>query len=94
MSIELEERGKALEDEYFRKQEAELIAKMKAKLETEKKEVSSLQCPKCDGNLIVNKFENIEIDTCNKCHGVWLDAGELAQIVNKSEGGWLKNLFG
>lgn len=94
MPIELEDRGKALEDQYFRKQEAELIAKMKAKLGTDEKESSNLQCPKCDGKLIVNKYENIEIDTCNKCHGVWLDAGELAQIVNKSEGGWLKNLFG
>jgi ribosomal protein L31 len=95
MPVDLEKRGDALENEYFRRQEQELIAKMKAKLESEASELTSLKCPRCDGTLVETDFENVKIDTCNKCHGVWLDAGELAQIINKdeSESGWFNRFF-
>ncbi len=94
MPVELEDRGKALEDEYFHRREQELIEKMRAKLAAENNDVSKLNCPKCDGNLVETNYENIKMDVCNKCHGVWLDAGELAQILHKDEGGWLHRLFG
>ena len=93
MPIDLDERGNALENEYFHRQEQELLAKMKAKMETEAKQESNLNCPKCDGKLVEMDYENIKIDACNKCHGVWLDAGELAQVVSKDEGGWFKKVF-
>ena len=35
--LKLEDRGQALENEYFRRQERELIEKMKTKLASEKK---------------------------------------------------------
>ena len=82
-SITLEDREKALENEYFHRQEQELIAKMKAKLATENTDASHLNCPKCDGKLVESDFEGIKIDVCNKCHGVWFDAGELAAVQNK-----------
>ena len=97
MPIDLEDRGKALENEYFRKREQELIAKMKEKLQAENAHSLDLKCPKCDGTLYETEMENIKIDVCNKCSGVWLDAGELAHIVDKDEkngGGWLSRLLG
>lgn len=95
MSVELEERGKALENEYFHRKEQELIEKMKAKLAAENAEASALDCPKCEGKLVETAFENIKIDVCNKCSGVWLDAGELAQVVGKEEeSGWFGRVFG
>lgn len=93
--VTMEDRAKALENEYFRRQEQELFEKMRAKLASEGKEATSLNCPKCDGKLVETSYENIQMDVCNKCHGVWLDAGELAQVLNKDEGGsWLGRLFG
>ena len=93
MSETLKERGKALENEYFRQKEQELIQKMKAKLEAEAKDID-LECPKCDGKLLEAEYEGIVIDVCNKCTGVWLDAGELAQVVDKNENtGWLSRFF-
>lgn len=92
--VSLDERGKALENEYFRRQEKEIIEKMRARLQTESAEVSGLKCPKCDGNLVETTYENIKMDVCNKCHGVWLDAGELAQITGKDDGGWFSRMFG
>ena len=94
MSEQLEERGKALENEYFRRKEQELIEKMKAKLEAESVKDIHLECPKCDGKLLETEYEHIVIDVCDKCSGVWLDAGELAQVVDKEEGGgWLRRFF-
>lgn len=92
--ITLDDRGRALEDEYFRRQEQELLQKMKEKLGEETSKETAVQCPKCDGVLFETDYENIKIDVCNKCHGVWLDAGELAQVAHKDSGGWFGKLFG
>ncbi len=98
MPVELEDRGKALEDEYFHRREQELIEKMRAKLAAENNDVSKLNCPKCDGNLVETNYENIKMDVCGKCHGVWLDAGELAQILHKDkangDSSWFGRIFG
>lgn len=92
--ITLDDRGRALEDEYFRRKEQELIEKMKSKINEDGTKETSNQCPKCDGVLFETDYENIKIDVCNKCHGVWLDAGELTQITQKDSGGWFGKIFG
>lgn len=95
MPIDLDDRGRALENEYFHRKEQELIEKMKGKLEAENARSLELQCPKCDGILIETDFEDIKIDVCDKCSGVWFDAGEFAQVVDKNESsGWLSRFFG
>ncbi len=96
MPIDLEDRGQALENQYFRQREQELIEKMRAKLAEESTTSLELKCPKCDGMLHETEYESIKIDVCNKCTGVWLDAGELAQIAAKDEAGngWFGKLFG
>lgn len=95
MPPELDERGSALENEYFHRKEQELIAKMKAKLADENAVNLEINCPKCDGTLVETDFEKIKIDVCDKCSGVWLDAGELTQIADKDEeSGWFGKLFG
>jgi ribosomal protein L37AE/L43A len=95
MPIELKERGDALENEYFRRQEQELIAKMKAKLEADDAAATQMNCPSCDGKLIETQFENVIIDVCEKCSGAWFGAAELAQIRAKDENksGWFSRLF-
>lgn len=94
MPIELDDRGRALENEYFRNQERELLEKMRAKVQSDSAKSLELQCPKCDGTLHETDFESIKIDVCDKCHGVWMDAGELAQISHKDKGGWFGKVFG
>jgi len=95
MPVDLEDRGQALENEYFRRKEEELIAKMKAKIEDDDAKRLGIKCPKCDGTLIEADFQNVKIDVCNKCSGAWLDAGELTQIVTQdTESGWFGKLFG
>ena len=95
MPIELDERGRALENEYFRRKEQELIEKMKARMQDESAHGLDLDCPKCEGKLYETDFEHIKVDVCDTCSGVWFDAGELAQVVDKNENsGWLNRFAG
>ncbi len=95
MSIELDERGRALENEYFHRKEKELLESMRAKVQSDTAKQLNINCPKCDGKLVEANYENVVIDVCDKCSGVWLDAGELAQIAAKDEEnkGWFGGLF-
>jgi uncharacterized protein len=42
-------------------------------------------CPNCKTeNLITSERQNIQIDHCPRCRGVWLDRGELEKLVELS----------
>lgn len=43
-----------------------------------------MECPRCKNPLIVLELSEIEIDYCNSCNGVWLDAGELELLLGDS----------
>ena len=45
-----------------------------------------LTCPVCRVALVMSERQNIEIDDCPKCRGVWLDRGELDKIIERSPG--------
>ena len=36
-----------------------------------------MDCPACKDVLIALEYDEVEVDYCAACHGVWLDAGEL-----------------
>ena len=91
MSKIWDEREKSLEEEYFRRKEQELIEKLREKRAAD---AAVIHCPKCDGTLVEITYEDVQIDRCNKCHGVWLDAGELEQLTAREEAsGWLSRMW-
>lgn len=96
MSDKFDDRRRGLEEEYFRKQNQEAVEKLRAKIaiaeEAKAAGTSSMNCPRCDGTLKTNNFEGVDIDTCEKCGGVWLDSGELEQLT-KRESGWFSRLL-
>jgi hypothetical protein len=100
MSEAWNDRKKSLEEDYFHRKEREAIEKMRAQREAERTEREAagktLQCPKCDGTLEEVKYEDILIDRCVKCNGVWFDAGELELLTNREEQegkGWLSRIW-
>ena len=94
MRVELQDRARALENDYFRRQEVELIERLKGHLAVENARETGLICPKCQGELLEASFQDIMLDVCSGCHGVWFDAGELAHVIkNDKEGGWFGKLF-
>jgi Zn finger protein HypA/HybF involved in hydrogenase expression len=97
----MDEKPSRNEDEFFKKQDAELIAKQRVQLDAERvrAERSShfMKCPKCGANLKEKEFHQIKIDTCPECHGIWLDAGEMdliSRIDQSRVGGFVRSLFG
>jgi len=40
-------------------------------------EPSPFACPRCGGACVASHVQEVEVDTCTLCHGIWLDAGEL-----------------
>lgn len=98
MSEIFDDRKKALEEEYFRRKEREAIEKLRAKMTAEEQEkakaAAALKCPRCnDAQLQAVMFEGVEIDACDKCGGVWLDANELQALSQRDERGWFARLF-
>jgi Zn-finger nucleic acid-binding protein len=45
---------------------------------------AGLLCPVCRVNLVLTERQNVEIDYCPQCRGVWLDRGEIGKIVERS----------
>ena len=97
MSNPLDDRRRGLENDYFRRKDQEAIEKLREKMrvaeEAKAAGLSSMKCPRCDGSLKESKFEEVSIDTCDKCGGVWLDSGELEQLTQKEKGGWFSRLW-
>lgn len=77
------------EEEFFAREDIEKKRKlalqqseeMAAKRREELMQLHYMKCPKCGMDLQTLTKGKVEIDTCFNCHGVWLDAGELDQIV-------------
>lgn len=42
-------------------------------------------CPACRVQLTMSVRQNVEVDYCPQCRGVWLDRGELDKIIERSE---------
>jgi len=42
-------------------------------------------CPSCGQSLEEQTYEGIQIDACATCGGVWLDDGELEEIVQRRD---------
>ena len=74
------------ENEYFARRDAEWLKEQRAKLDAERRaKETSLTCPRCGAPLGLRQFKGVSLDSCGSCHGVWLDAGELAMLAHESE---------
>ena len=44
-----------------------------------------MKCPTCnDVSLVMTECQNVEIDYCPQCRGVWLDRGELDKLIERA----------
>ena len=69
------------EEEYFLKQDAELVKALRAKRDAERQAAERkshyMKCPKCGADLAEVTTHHVAVDVCPDCKGMWLDAGEL-----------------
>ena len=85
--LEFERRRKVLAEKEGRAAEAERLRVLEAALN---------RCPKCGASLVPVTFRGVELDKCSRCSGIWLDCGELDQVVAEDKGflSGLKRIFG
>ena len=91
------------EDEYFARIEFERRRKVLDERESQVAEeerqrilaVARGRCPKCGAELVPVPYRGIELDKCSRCQGVWLDFGELDQVVAEDTGflGSVRKIF-
>jgi len=43
----------------------------------------AMRCPKCRSDMQQIMIDDIEVDRCSTCHGLWFDDGELGKLRNK-----------
>lgn len=43
-----------------------------------------MKCPKCSSMLKTKSHKGIEVDYCDACRGMWLDADELDELEDKA----------
>ncbi|MCP4599509.1 MAG: zf-TFIIB domain-containing protein [Proteobacteria bacterium] len=89
------------EEEYFAREEYERLKALAAKQAKEEKEkerkerkdLHYMHCPKCGGDLVEIVFKDVHIDKCTLCEGIWLDAGELEEVINKQDTTLMKKVL-
>lgn len=45
----------------------------------------TMDCPVCKNAMITLELEEVEIDYCTSCDGIWLDTGELELLLGEPE---------
>jgi len=43
-----------------------------------------MKCPNCRAELHEKSYKGIDVDFCNNCRGMWLDADELDELEDKA----------
>ena len=84
------------EDEYFAKQDAELMKQMRDKLDKERdaneRKAHWMKCPKCGADLKEEEHGPVKVDICAECGGMFLDAGEM-ELLRTAQAKGSKGLF-
>jgi hypothetical protein len=86
------------EDEYFAKEEHERLAKLRAKEAADRavaeRKSHYHRCPRCGAGLHAEMFHGVQIERCPEDGGIWLDAGEVDQLMKHDDPGLLRRVFG
>ena len=94
--MDLEDRGRALEEGWFRANEKQLLKaareRREARLAEEQgaeraklRDAHFMRCPKCGDALAEVELSGVKVDRCGHCEGVFFDAGELEQIFTRKD---------
>jgi Zn-finger nucleic acid-binding protein len=46
-------------------------------------EGGAMTCPKCGAEMRTHRRNGVTIEQCRKCHGIFLDRGELEQLIGR-----------
>ena len=104
--------SKKNEDEWFHRHEKDLIKSLKKDREArehelqkalkaeearKRKELHWMKCPKCGTDMIEKKVEKVHVDECPLCQGLYVDRGELEQLLmqqRREPSSFMKKILG
>ena len=78
-----DERKRALEEEYFHKQDQLAIQQLK-------KQACLGHCPKCGEMLEATSYHDVPLDQCPACHGIWLGQRDLEILAQRDHRSWFE----
>lgn len=93
------------EDKWFMEQERNAIEEMRKQREQHMEEYKNehnksereklrlahwLKCPKCGNDMEVIKLDDVEVERCTVCAGLFFDAGEFDSLVLRKQEGRFK----
>lgn len=71
------------ENEWFARRDAEWLREQRAVLDAARAaRPAGIRCPRDDAAMSERVYDGVRVDVCDRCHGVWLDAGELEQLLH------------
>ena len=93
---EKEEQYFAEQEQLKRKKLREQLSQQRAQQKIESaKNTHWMKCPKCGQDLEEKSYEDVLIDQCRGCKGVYLDAGELELLLQgRKAKGFLSKFMG
>lgn len=85
----LDSSGYSEEERFIHKKEIEKREELKAqRIAAEKEQAKKnhwMKCPKCGADMEEKELDNVMIDQCTQCQGIYFDAGELEMILQRKE---------
>lgn len=73
------------ENEWFARRDADWLREQRAALDAARAaRPAGICCPRDGAELSERIFDGVRIDVCGVCRGIWLDAGELEQLLHLS----------
>ncbi|MGB7211478.1 MAG: zf-TFIIB domain-containing protein [Gemmatimonadales bacterium] len=94
MTMEKPSKG---EDEYFARQDAELIRKERDSTATQADDDARHshvgKCPRCGHDMHHEGYHEIPVQRCGNCGGVFLDSAALEQLATHHDPGILGRVF-
>jgi hypothetical protein len=83
------------EDAYFHQKDLDLLAAKRARLDAQRAAYApEIDCPRCGSPMTEVGVEQVKIDRCTNCGGIFLDKGELEILTHAKSGGLFRRLFG
>lgn len=108
MPIDTEDIRKGRENDWFRQNEAQLIEAARKKREAAEKarqgaeadarrQLHWRKCPKCGSDMATERIEEVEVERCPGCEGIFFDRGELETVLLRHDAhrrGFFRRLIG
>jgi Zn-finger nucleic acid-binding protein len=75
------------EDKYFAEREQEILEDLRDARAARSNHERVCPCPPCNRTVLERvMLDQIEVDKCPNCNGLWLDAGELELLTGRAKG--------